>query len=197
MQKYKQVNVVHPEDVGVPRKIMSDPPEEQHPSPAFKGSIWPIVIVIVMSCIVVGAFIMHDLFNEATHQTQNYLLRLPGVKISKDGVVQDEGEILIQGVFTGENSVLLNQVDILGFKLRTAGDLSASLLHHSSGYDIMSNLMFKEDSIDVVSLTAYISEDFDWCVVFFGGKHPDTFYVGSLDTAPDYLAILEKADLLS
>lgn len=46
MLKYKQVNIVHPEDVGVPRKVMSDPPREETPTPAFRGSIWPIVIIV-------------------------------------------------------------------------------------------------------------------------------------------------------
>ena len=55
MLKYKQVNVVHPEDVGVPRKLMSDPPQDNNPSPAFRGSTWPIVIIIVPALMAVLA----------------------------------------------------------------------------------------------------------------------------------------------
>lgn len=58
MQKYKQINVSHPEDVGPHRKIMSDPPQEKEPSAAFRGSVWPIVAVVLVILAVVVSLLL-------------------------------------------------------------------------------------------------------------------------------------------
>lgn len=48
MIKYKQVNVVHPEDVGVPRKLMSDTPREEKSPNVFRKNKLPIIILSLL-----------------------------------------------------------------------------------------------------------------------------------------------------
>lgn len=86
MQKYKQVNVVHPEDVGVPRKIMSEPPQENNPSPAFRGSIWPIVIIALVVLALAVCILPWP-----TH----IQLTLYGAEMNADGSIIQTGEIVI------------------------------------------------------------------------------------------------------
>ena len=57
MIKYKQVNVVHPEDVGVPRKLMSDTPREENFPKAFQKSKLPIIIIALLVLALIICFI--------------------------------------------------------------------------------------------------------------------------------------------
>lgn len=190
MLKYKQVNVVHPEDVGVPRKLMSDPPQDNNPSPAFRGSIWPIAVILLIISILAVCFLPWP---------ERVELCMDGAKVDKQGNVITEGKIVVEGwqyhyLFQSEKfsptKIELPGVEIGWFK-EVQGD---------SGFtywpvDLMRAIAaISIEGTEPGIIQIFTTENYNFLTIY--PQSGNYSFVGTAEGIPDYVEILERCHLL-
>lgn len=194
MLKYKQVNVVHPEDVGVPRKLMSDVPQEANFSHTFSNIKLPMIVLIL---IILGLVLWLVPYPERVE------LVMHGGEVDRQGNELVSGDIVLKGwryhYLFREDRFKTTYLELPGFEIYDAWDNEAYIIYH------MKPLPEDLRQIPIVVWTKPAYEAFDSIFLFTTDDYdfltflvPSTkqLFVGSTEQIPDYDIILDKCMLL-
>lgn len=194
MMKYKQVNVVHPEDVGVPRKLMSDIPQEANSSNTFSKSKLPIIVFVL---IILGLILWLVPYPERVE------LVMHGGEVDRQGNELVSGDIVLKGwryhYLFQEDRFKATYLELPGFEIYDVWNNEANIIYH------MKPLPEDLRQIHIVVWTKPAYEDSDSIYIFTTDDYdfltflvPNTkqLFVGSTEQVTDYVQILNKCMLL-
>lgn len=190
MQKYKQVNVVHPEDVGVPKGIMSDSPQESAPSPAFRGSIWPLVIIALIILALALYFVPWP---------ERMELSMDGAKVDKQGNVITEGEIVVEGwqyhYLFQSDKFRLTKIELPGVEVKSIIEVQGDSGFYPWFRDLISaGVCFGVQGDDYWTSNIITTESYDFLAIYKIGS--SYVFIGAAEGTPNYAEILDRCGLL-
>lgn len=152
-----------------------------------------IVIVLLILILVTTCVILYG-----TPSYSDFSIHMSGVKITADGRIFDEGEIIIKGVSQRYNDTTTkilkpSELNIVGLEFSTSSDnefviQSDPLLD----YCLISGFVYDPSVSGTNTLSVYLSLEEDCCVIKLGGRYQEFYFVGSLQEHPDYTAILDE-----
>ena len=154
-----------------------------------------VFLILVAAAILIPLLIFG--WNEL--QTQPLDIAMNAVKITADGRVFDEGEICIRGaikkeLFKSTRYLDATELRILDKEFPVDNDNAYIIvLRHGKNRFSFTGLLYDPETNASASIDIIFPEDRSWCIVELGGKNQEFYFVGSTDTNPDYLAILESS----
>ncbi len=163
MQKYKQVNVVHPEDVGVPRKLMSDlSPNSAEPSVMEKHK-WPLLILAFVIVAAISAAVGAAIWSSP--QRSPFEINMYGTRMTAEGKILTSGSVILQGErldYRSESQV--SELECTKFVLLDT-EFNKSNVHFFFNEDWLIGSASKNSNQIIYSLWFEFGPDGDWCVI--------------------------------
>ena len=189
MLKYKQVNIVHPEDVGVPRKLMSDTPREENSPNVFRKNKLPVIILSLLVLALIISFIPWP----RTVDLNFYVVETDMFhNITAEGQMQLKGKLIYQ-------SFKPQRLEVESFQLMSMDSIHPIKMEVASSTDDYllvwwANPVFHEDNtVEICSMHIYLSNDLDCVTISYRGDQDQfrrSFY-GSIDPNADFQEILD------
>lgn len=189
MIKYKQINAAHPEDVGVPRKLMSDPPHNFEEETVLRKHKWPLVLLAFLLVAAISAAIGAAVWSMPMRTP--FSMNMYGVKITAEGKELTTGTVILEGErldYRSESRVSEFQCSRLHL-LDTEFDKDLVYLIFQDDWITG----FAQESRDTRYTSYTLLFDFDqdgnWCVI----RQNDLYIVCSADENFDPTEILEQS----
>lgn len=186
MIKYKQVNVVHPEDVGVPRKLMSDTPREDNSPNVFRKNKLPVIILSLLVLALVISLIPWSRTVDLTFYVAETDMFY---NIIAEGQMQLQGKLIYQ-MFQPQRLEVQN-FHLMGMDMSGESTRPIKMEVVDSKYYLSiwwPNPDFHKDNTEVFrSMDIYLSNDLD-CVTIRYHEDWDPFpreFFGSIDPDMD------------
>lgn len=133
-----------------------------------------------------------------TPSRSDFSIHMHGVKMTDDGRLFDEGEIIIKGVSLQDSNTTTtrlkaSELSIVGLEFPTSS-VNEFLIQSDPllDYHLISGFVYDSSISSTNTLMVYLSLEKDCCVIKLGGRYQEFYFVGSLQEDPDYTVILNE-----